>query len=257
MPNKILIFIPTYNEADNAPVMCEEIHKLHLDADVLFTDDNSPDGTGRLLDNLKATYPNLIVNHRTGKLGIGTAHLEAIQWAYKQNRYQLMVTMDCDFTHSPSDIPAMIEAAGRCDVSVGSRWIHKNSLPGWNLFRRIMTTLGHVLTKVVLGIPQDASGAFRVYRLDRLPSEVFLPVKSRGYSFFFESLFIIKQNGYSIKEVPITLPSRLYGHSKMSTAAAWKSACYVFELYLANLRNPKQFLIKEQTGSASAPAQDQ
>jgi dolichol-phosphate mannosyltransferase len=242
MPGRTLIVVPTYNEADNAPLMCEEIHKLALDADVLFVDDNSPDGTGRVLDALKPQYPRLIIHHRTGKLGIGSAHLEAIEWAYDQG-YRTLVTMDGDFSHSPTDIPLMIKAVEGADVSVGSRWTQPNSLPGWNVFRRIMTAGGHMLTKFVLGVPQDASGAFRAYRLDRLPREVFGPVQSRGYSFFFESLFVIHRNRFSIAEVPIVLPARTYGHSKMSAADAFTSARYVFELYLKYLRHPDRFMV--------------
>lgn len=242
MAARTLIVVPTYNEADNAPLMCQEIHKLPLDADVLFVDDNSPDGTGNILEALKPQYPRLIVRHRTGKLGIGSAHLDAIQWAYDQG-YQTVVTLDGDFSHSPSDIPAMIEAAERSDVAVGSRWTQPNSLPGWNVFRRVLTTGGHLLTKFVLGVPQDASGAFRAYRLDRLPREVFGPVKSRGYAFLFESLFVIHRNGFSIAEVSIVLPARTYGHSKMSANDALTSARYVFELYLAYLMHPGRFLI--------------
>lgn len=243
MGHKTLIFVPTYDEHENVPVLCEEIHKLGLDADVLFMDDNSPDGTGPLLEKLKARYPRLIVQHRAGKLGVGSAHYDAIQWAYDQG-YQVMVTMDCDFTHSPADIPGMIRAAGQCDLSIGSRWTRKGSLPGWSAYRRGMTMLGRFLTKYVLGIPQDASGAFRVYRLDRVPRAVFQLVRTRGYSFFFESLFIFNRNCFSIAEFPIVLPARTYGHSKMSAAAAFKSARYIFELSLANLRRPEQFLLE-------------
>ncbi len=252
-PRRTLIFIPTYNEADNAPLMCRELDALGLDCDVLFVDDNSPDGTGRILEGLKSEYPRLIVQHRTGKLGIGSAHFEAIAWAYDQG-YHLLVTMDGDFSHTPSDIPAMIRAAEHCDVSVGSRWVRPNSLPGWNLFRRCATVTGHFLTKVVLGIPQDASGAFRGYRLDRLPRDVFRPIKSRDYAFFFESLFIIHRNGFTIAEVPIALPARTYGHSKMSMLAALKSAGYVFELFFASLRRPKYFMLERiATKPASTP----
>lgn len=243
MDGKTLIFIPTYNERDNAAQMCEEIHKLGLDADVLFMDDNSPDGTGTILEKLKPRFPRLIVRHRTGKLGIGSAHYDAIQWAYDQG-YQTLVSLDCDFTHSPADIPALVAAARQVDVAVGSRWARENSLPGWNVFRRGMTQLGHFLTKTVLDIPQDASGAFRAYRLDRLPREIFSLVRSRGYSFFFESLFIFNRNGVAIAEVPIVLPARTYGHSKMSAAAAFRSARYVFELYLDFQREPERSLLE-------------
>jgi dolichol-phosphate mannosyltransferase len=244
-PTKTLIFIPTYNERDNAPRMCAEIHALGLDADVLFVDDASPDGTGDLLEGLKARFPRLIVQHRTGKLGIGSAHFEAIEWAYDQG-YDVMVTMDCDFTHSPSDIPAMIVATENADVAVGSRWLRQNSLPGWNLFRRMMTNMGHWLTRRVLGVPQDASGGFRCYRLGRLPRQVFRLVKARGYAFFFESLFILNRNRFTITEVPIVLPARTYGHSKMSGSAALRSGLHIFELWLANLRRPEQFLVERK-----------
>lgn len=239
---KTLIFVPTYNERDNAPRMAREIAGLGLDADILFLDDNSPDGTGDLLESLKAEIPRLVVHRRSGKLGIGSAHAEAIAWAYEQG-YTTLVSLDCDFTHAPKDIPAMIEKAETCDIAVGSRWARRNSLPGWNIFRRGMTLFGHILTKFVLGISQDASGAFRSYRLDRLPPEVFLLVQSKSYAFFFESLFILSRNGFTIGEVPITLPARTYGSSKMTTGAAFRSACFIFELALANLRRPEQFLL--------------
>jgi len=119
---KTLIFIPTYNERDNAPRICREIFNLGLGADVLFVDDASPDGTGEALEEMKPRFPRLIVHHRSGKLGIGSAHADAIQWAYDQG-YQILVTMDCDFTHLPEDIPKMIAAAESHDVAVGSRFM--------------------------------------------------------------------------------------------------------------------------------------
>jgi dolichol-phosphate mannosyltransferase len=239
---KTLILIPTYNERDNAPRICAEIHALGLDADLLFVDDNSPDGTGKLLEELKPKFPRLHVRHRAGKLGIGSAHQEAIAWAYEQG-YTTLVTMDCDFTHAPSDIPAMMAATEKSDVAVGSRWLQRDSLPGWNLFRRLMTAGGHFLTRRVLNVPQDASGAFRCYRLDRIPREVFPLAKSPGYAFFYESLFVLNRNRFNIAEVPIVLPARTYGHSKMSTAAAIKSALHIFGLWFSNLRRPEQFLV--------------
>jgi dolichol-phosphate mannosyltransferase len=242
---RALIFVPTYNEITNAPVMCREIHAVGLDADVLFVDDNSPDGTGAALDALTTEYPRLIVHHRQGKLGIGSAHREAIQWAYDQG-YTLLVTMDGDFSHSPADIPALIRTAEGGDLAVGSRWINRNSLPGWNLMRRTMTLGGHVLTKWVLGIPQDASGAFRAYRLDRLPPELFQMAKSNSYAFLLESLFIIHRNGFDIRELPIVLPNRVYGNSKMSAAAALRTLSYVFELFAEKVKNPAQFRLKSR-----------
>ena len=215
MADKTLIFIPTYNERENAPRMCMEIYNLGLDADVLFVDDASPDGTGTALDEMKPRFPRLIVHHRSGKLGIGSAHAYAIQWAYDQG-YQILVTMDCDFTHLPEDIPKMIAAAEGYDVAVGSRFMTKGSLPGWSLTRKLTTASGHFLTKTLLGIPFDASGAFRVYHFSTIPREVFHLVAPTGYAFFFESLFVLSKNGFRIVEIPIVLPGRTSGSSKMS-----------------------------------------
>jgi SAM-dependent methyltransferase len=121
--------------------------------------------------------------------------------------------------------------------------MRKGSLPGWNFFRRAMTGLGHALTRHVLGLPYDASGAFRAYQLDRIPREVFGLVRSNGYSFFFESLFVLFKNAFCIRDVPIVLPARTYGSSKMTAAAALRSGRFVFELAVENLRHPEQFLL--------------
>ncbi|CAN5912496.1 hypothetical protein BH11GEM1_BH11GEM1_02050 [soil metagenome] len=219
MSPRTLVMVPTYNERDNAPTMVAALGALGLDVDVLFVDDDSPDGTGALLEALRADHPRLSVLHRAGKNGIGSAHLDGIAYAYRHG-YQLLVTLDCDFSHSPEDISAFVAAAEGVDVVVGSRWTAMNSLPGWNLFRRMMTHMGHVLTRLVLGLPYDATGAFRAYRLDRIPEAVFGLVQSKSYAFFFESLFILHRNALYIHEIPIVLPARTYGHSKMTLKAA-------------------------------------
>jgi len=223
--------------------MYGELAGLGLDADILFLDDNSPDGTGRLLDDLAAKDSRLHVIHRPGKLGIGTAHQDGIAWAYDHG-YERMVTMDCDFTHSPADVPRLLAQSDRYDVVVGSRWLQEDSLPGWNLLRRVLTWCGHLLTRRLLGMPYDATGALRCYRLDRIPREAFSQVVSRGYSFFFESLFLLAWNGFSAGEVPIVLPQRTYGHSKMSFVEAVRSARRVGRLYVAARLSPERFRIE-------------
>jgi len=236
-PNKILIFIPTYNEAGNVERMCHELLSLPLEADLFFVDDNSPDGTGKILDRLAEEHPNISVVHRPGKLGIGGAHLDGIRWAY-QHGYETLVTMDCDFTHSPSDIPRLLEQFPSCDVVVGSRFLQKNSLPGWNLLRRTLTKFGHVLTRRLLGLRYDATGALRVYRISKIPAALFDLVSARNYAFFFESLFVIHLNNFVIREVAIVLPSRTYGSSKMSMFEAARSARHIVLLALSNRLNP-------------------
>jgi dolichol-phosphate mannosyltransferase len=240
-----LIFVPTYNELENAENMVRELSALKLDADLLFCDDGSPDGTGERLDALAKENPRLTVMHRSGKLGIGSAHLDGIGYAYDKG-YKTLVTMDCDFTHSPSDIPRLIEAAQDADVVAGSRFQQQDSLPGWSLLRRGLTHLGHAVTKNLLGVEGDATGAFRVYRLDRIPRGVFQLIREKGYAFFFQSMFIFTENQLKVVNVPIVLPARTYGHSKMDLNEVRRSVNQLLTLGLAKAANPAQFRLGKE-----------
>lgn len=242
MPAPTVVCIPTYNERDNAPKICREILAMRLDADVVFLDDNSPDGTGAALDEIAATEPRLRVIHRAGKLGIGSAHLEFAAWAYDKG-YRRLLTMDSDFTHQPRSIPDFLAAAENADVVVGSRYLRADSLDDWNVYRWLLTRVAHLLTVVFLGMPYDATGAFRLYRLDRLPRALFGLIRSKDYSFFYESLYIVHANGFKIVEVPITLPIRTFGTSKMELADIVKGVTRLFRLWSERMRDPKRFLI--------------
>ena len=186
--SKTLIFIPTYNEVENVERIYREIKSLNLGTDILFLDDNSPDGTGKLIDGLVEKNNDTFIIHRSGKLGIGSAHQAGIKWAYGRS-YEILVTMDCDFTHSPSYIINFIRHSVKSDIVVGSRYMKKHSLASWNLFRKFLTKLGHFLTVNLLNMPYDASGAFRLYSLKNIDKNIFSLIQSNGYSFFFESLF--------------------------------------------------------------------
>ena len=237
-----LVFIPTYNERENVEELCREILALNLGVDVLFVDDNSPDGTGEVLDGLAREHPEVRVLHREGKLGIGSAHLHGIFWAYDQG-YGTLVTMDCDFTHSPSDIPRLLEILRGCDVAVGSRFLQDGSLPGWKASRKMLTLLGHFVTRHLLGNPYDSTGALRAYNLKRVPRTAFEVVRSRGYAFFLESLSILHRNHFAIRELPIVLPVRTYGHSKMSMKEVYRSMGRLCRLYLQSKLNPQSMLV--------------
>jgi dolichol-phosphate mannosyltransferase len=232
---KRLILIPTYNEIENSERLCREILILKLSqTDILFVDDNSPDGTGELLEKISKNNRKVKVIHRSGKKGIGSAHLEGINWAYKHG-YRELITMDCDFTHSPSYIPKIINTSDNYDIVVGSRYLEKKSLVGWNFYRKVLTLAGHMTTKLLLGMKYDASGAFRLYRLDRIPRKIFKLVDSKGYSFFLESLYILNLNGFKISEFPIKLPARTYGSSKMKPADIFTSVNRIISLYLRSI----------------------
>ncbi len=242
MTNRTLIFVPTYEEVDNVGPMVEQLSAVMPDADLLFCDDNSPDGTGEKLDAMKGAFPRLSIQHRSGKLGIGGAHLDGIAYAYEHN-YDVLVTLDCDFTHSPTDIPGLLAKIGQADVVVGSRYLQEDSLPGWSPLRKFLTGFGHVLTENILGVHGDATGAFRVYNLRTIPREMFDLVTARGYAFFFQSLYIMQANGLRVAEVPITLPARTYGHSKMNVNEVARSVRQLAELTIANATRPSQFKI--------------
>ncbi len=242
-----LIFIATYNERGNVEAMCAQILALTLQADILFIDDNSPDGTGEVLDRLAAQHDNISIIHRSGKLGLGSAHLDGIARAYDLG-YDTLITMDCDFTHSPRDIPVMLAASADADITVASRFQAQASLAEWTFFRKSLSWCGHFLTRTLLGMGYDATGAFRVYRLSRLPRQVFSLVRSRGYAFFFESLFILHVNKFKIVEVPIALPKRSHGESKMSLKEAFRSALRVLRLWFDSRRHPEHFRLPATDG---------
>ncbi|HUQ20773.1 MAG TPA: glycosyltransferase [Gemmatimonadaceae bacterium] len=237
---RTLIFIPTYNERENVENMARQLLELQLDADLVFMDDGSPDGTGEILDRLASEHTRLSVIHRSGKLGIGSAHKDGIAYAYDKG-YDRLITMDCDFTHTPAEVLRLIENSHGYDVTVGSRYMRPDSLPGWNLFRRSLTGFGHFLTANVLGVAVDATGALRGYDLHRIPRELFDLVQSRGYAFFFESMFILVRNGFSVNEFPIELPARTYGSSKMTWREAGRSGVRLLKLRAASLATPERF----------------
>lgn len=237
-----LVFIPTYNEAENVKLLYQQIKELGLDLDLLFLDDNSPDGTGEILDQISSQDKRVNVIHRKGKEGIGSAHLCGINWAYDQG-YKTLITMDCDFTHPPYYIKELLKASEDFSIVVASRFLNSKSLVGWNLLRKTLTHLGHFATKFFLDLPYDATGALRLYKLCEIPREGFDIVKSKGYSFFFESLFILKKNNFKIKEIPINLTPRTYGNSKMDYLQVFKSILLLLQTYATMKVEPERFII--------------
>ncbi len=248
---KPLLFIPTYNERENVQRIYEMIKALNLDLDLLFLDDNSPDGTGQILDAIAARDGRVSVIHRGGKLGIGSAHLAAIRWAYEK-QYPVLISMDCDLTHPPDHLPQFLEHADDFDVVLGSRFMREDSLTEWNVFRKFLTHLGHFLTRHVLRVPYDATGAFRLYRLDRINPGVFKLVESQGYSFFFESLYVLCLSGVRVKEIPISLPIRTHGQSKMRLSDILASLRRLIELYSRSFHYKNELRKLKQAEAANA-----
>lgn len=209
-----LIFVPSYNEAGNIGELLRLILEQAPSADVLIIDDNSTDGTADVVRRFAASARNVELLSRPGKLGIGSAHAHALRLA-KQRGYRVLLTMDADFSHQPSDIPRFLAQQDAADVVVGSRFKAEQSLTEWSALRKTITHLGHFLTTSLLKLPYDATGAFRLYRLDRMPERLIGMISSQHYEFFFESLAIFHEAGLKIGEIAIVLPRRTYGHSKM------------------------------------------
>ncbi len=247
---RLLIFVPTYNEAENVEALFNHLRRLNIDADILFLDDNSPDGTGTIIDRIAAENSRVHTIHRAGKQGIGSAHAVGIRWAYEHG-FQSLITMDCDFTHSPDRIPDFLAYAGEYEIVIGSRYLQAGSLSSWNLLRKALTRVGHLLTTTLLRMPYDATGAFRLYRLDRIPAGVFDLVYSRSYSFFFESLYVLWLNGSRVKEISLDLPARTYGHSKMAWRDAMHSTLLLLYLFLKTIVDRESLVYAEPFSAAA------
>jgi dolichol-phosphate mannosyltransferase len=218
---RLLISLATYNEAGNLRPLVESIREHAPAADVLVIDDNSPDGTGELADELKADLPGVHVIHRAGKLGLGTAVLEAMDFAVRHG-YDYILNMDADFSHPPRFIPALVAGMRDHDVMIGSRYIPGGEVEGqFNLKRKFMSTGINWYARLLLGLKtKDNSGSFRCYRVSKLAEIDLGRVRSRGYSFMEEILFWCRQVGCRFGETPIRFENRRAGVTKINKAEA-------------------------------------
>jgi dolichol-phosphate mannosyltransferase len=226
--NDLLIFIPTYKERENVRLIVEGLRYNLGKVPILFCDDSSPDGTYDVIMDLAREDGAIDAILRPGKQGIGSAHKDGIREAVRRG-FRRLLTLDCDLTHQPSDCARFV-ACERADVVVGSRFADRDSLADWNWLRKALTLGGHIATTWLLRLPYDATGALRLYHLDRLGSEWLDQVQSDGYAFFFESLMVLQARGAAIEELSIRLPKRTYGNSKMSLRELVKSVSMLLRL---------------------------
>jgi dolichol-phosphate mannosyltransferase len=195
---------------------------LHVlpDADLLVVDDNSPDGTGQWCDERAKTEPRLHCLHRSGKQGLGSATIAAMQYAIKHG-YELFVTLDADWSHDPQYLPELIAAADEADVAIGSRYCPGGGIVGWPLHRRVMSRWNNAASRALLGMPVcDMSGAFRAYRVARLRTIDLSKIQATGYAYLEEILWHLHRAGARFVEVPITFRERRAGKSKITIGEA-------------------------------------
>ena len=230
MPKKILIIIPVLNEVKNIKPIVNKLKKNNK-FDVLFIDDNSKDGTVQNILKEKKRYKRIFLIRRPKKLGIGSAHKDGLKWGYKK-KYSIIVTMDCDGTHDPLYINKMIKllASKKIDLVSTNRFLNKNSLDDWSLWRKKLTTLRHYVIKLLLNIKFDSSGAFRCYDIKKIKLQDILIAENDSYSFFWESIFILSKK-YEIREIPIKLPGRLSGSSKMRFIDIFSAVIYLLKVF--------------------------
>ena len=232
--NKTLIIVPVYNEEGNIKPLIQNIFKyLKKNKSILFVDDNSKDKTRLEIQDCQKKYKKIFLKVRKFKLGIGSAHKFALKWGYKR-KYETIITMDCDGTHHPKYIGQMIKvlAKKKFDIVSTNRFLKKNSLNDWNPWRKSLTTLRFVVINKLLDINLDSSGAFRCYNTKKVKLNDLLEAKNNSYSFFWESTFLLNKKNYKIFEIPIKLPARLLGSSKMEFKDIFAALSYLLMFYL-------------------------
>ena len=230
-----LVVLPCYNEHDNISQLIHEIASLHHPFHILLIDDNSPDGTGELAEELRSSYPQLQVIHRPGKLGLGTAYLEGFRYALT-HRYEYVITMDADGSHQPKYLPALRELGREADLVIGSRYVQGGGTVGWPLSRKLISGFANRLARRVLGLrTRDCTAGYRCYRRGTLLLVEPESVLSSGYSYLIEMLYRVEKRGLEVRELPIEFVDRESGKSKISRHEIYKSLYTLLRLRFPSL----------------------
>lgn len=240
--NNVLVIIPTYNEKENVEELVKAIFQVKPELDLLFVDDNSPDGTGELLEALRQDDPRVHVLHREGKQGLGRAYIAGFKWALEKE-YEFIFEMDADFSHDPGAIPDFLAAAESADLALGSRYIGGIRVINWPLNRLILSRGASLYVRMITGMPfTDPTGGFKCFRRRVLENIELDKVQSNGYSFQIEMSHQAWMSGFHIVDVPITFEERHSGTSKMSSDIVREALWMVWKLALKwkLCRKPKQ-----------------
>lgn len=242
---KNLVIIPTYNEKENIKSIIGAVGSLTVNFDTLVVDDNSPDGTGDIVEGLSKTNKNLHLIRREGKLGLGTAYIEGFKWAIK-NKYDIICEMDADFSHNPTDLIRLHEACRNgADLAIGSRYISGVNVVNWPLGRVLMSYLASIYVRIVTGLKvKDTTAGFKAYKKQVLETIELDKIKARGYAFQIEMKFTSWKYGFKIIEIPIVFTDRKLGTSKMSggifNEALWGVLKMKFRSFTKKYNRPTQ-----------------
>ena len=233
--NDKLVIIPTYDECDNVGPIAEAVLRQLPDTDMLFVDDNSPDGTGAILDDMVAKNPRIHVMHKTGKQGLGRAYIAGFKWALERD-YKFVMEMDCDFSHDPKEIPNFRDKVmADSDLVLGSRYVGGIRVINWPLSRLMLSRGAGIYVQFITGMPfTDPTGGFKCFRREVLQSYNFDLVKANGYGFQIEMTHKAWMKGFRIGEIPIVFEDRQEGTSKMSGNIVYEALWVVWTLAIRN-----------------------
>ncbi len=232
---KAIVVVPTYNERDNIERLVASILVQHEGIEVLVVDDNSPDGTGAILDRMAAVTPRLQVLHRAGKFGLGSAYREGFRVALAKGA-DYIVEMDADFSHDPAMLPLFFEKIKDYDLVIGSRYLHGISVVNWPLRRLILSYFASVYTRAVTGLRiSDCTGGFKCFRREALEAIDLDMIKSDGYSFQIEMNYRCVEHGFRVGEIPIIFIDRHAGSSKMSKKIVREAVLIVWKLKIGSI----------------------
>lgn len=230
--SKSLVIIPTYNESDNVENMLTTLNGLYPELSILIIEDGSPDGTAAIVKKYQATHPNVHMIERQGKLGLGTAYITGFKWALEKG-YEFIFEMDCDFSHDPKDVQALLTAAQSCDLAIGSRYIGGIRILNWPMKRLLLSYFASIYTQIITGMKiQDATGGFKCFRASTLRQIDLNKIFSNGYSFQIELNYKTWKKGLKLQEVPITFSERREGQSKMSNKIIREAVWAVWRMRL-------------------------
>jgi dolichol-phosphate mannosyltransferase len=215
---RVLLIVPTYNEASTVRKMVERVRTAVPHADVLVVDDNSPDGTGQIADRLAELDAHVHVLHRPAKAGLGAAYVAGFRWGLDRG-HDVLVEMDADGSHQPEELPRLLAALEGADLVLGSRYVPGGRVVNWPRYREMLSRGGNAYTRLALGVPlRDATGGYRAFRADALRRLDLDDVASQGYCFQVDLAWRAVRSGLRVVEVPITFVERVEGTSKMSSA---------------------------------------
>ncbi len=228
---RALVIIPTFNESENLPRLVPSVLSRDERLEILVVDDNSPDGTGRLAEEIAAAEPRVHVIHRAGKLGLGTAYIAGFKWGIER-KYDILFEMDADFSHDPTHLPQFLEAVQDYDLVLGSRYLHgRVTVVNWPMGRLLLSYFANSYARWVTGLPiADATGGFKCFRRQVLEAIELDRVESNGYAFQIEMSFRAWKKGFRLGEIPIMFVDRDLGESKMSKKIVREAVWRVWRL---------------------------